>query len=552
MEIPVTSYAELLAMLDFGQLKFQSNKVSTPKLIIQHFDESKTNMNNVSIESISRDPISNVLHGFTKNWLTGIKQNVNISAGFTKLNAFVLIPSLDFDDKFSFKFFEHCSFSCKNTMYYIKRNCSLAKKLRKSKRYQQRTGKTNKNYAIDLTNYKLCMERLNKYEKYNIINDLQFCYQFINNKIIVIPNNYFYFIHFMIDKHNLQCPLNGFFSIFINNRHKSRSIKNGKPNLTEIYRFCNSACGYSRLVSKYAHQIIISDDWKKYYEIKSNKKKVLNKLANFDAQVLGWIDEQYEQLNSLIQQIYYLKRWNKNNNNNNYKSSEEMMLCRLCDRYSMGTNRLDILFRKSTRKDPFEIASYKGVSCDLYCQLHSIFDDGSIVSKINIKDNTYCTRLPDNITMRLVRDGRIIISDAIMHDTKELDKRLESPNWPEPEPWPSCRNVYAYFRYKYPNYYWVYKKNKDGEKVAWGITSSDRKHALACKHFGVRYRVLDCHYCGKRKDKMLVCKKCKSARYCNRKCQKRGWILKQHSKECHQMFHQYLSFYLSNQKIICS
>ena len=68
----------------------------------------------------------------------------------------------------------------------------------------------------------------------------------------------------MIDKHNLQCPLNGFFSMVIaKNTTTTINMKNNcycnHNNLIEIYRICNLRYCYSLLKTKYSNQIIISD-----------------------------------------------------------------------------------------------------------------------------------------------------------------------------------------------------------------------------------------------------------------------------------------------------
>ena len=138
-------------------------------------------------------------------------------------------------------YFKHCTFRCNrkngNKIFVIEQNDKLAKKLEKfttrnsdkivdnsnnnininNRKYGKKSGNVKNNinlncdFGIDLFIYQLTVQRLRTKEKINIIKDLQFCYQFINDQVVVIPDKYFNFIHFMIDKHNLQCRLNGFF-----------------------------------------------------------------------------------------------------------------------------------------------------------------------------------------------------------------------------------------------------------------------------------------------------------------------------------------------------
>lgn len=571
-EISSTSYMELLAMLDFRQLKFQSNILSTPKLKV-NFDESNNTWTHIA--SVSRDPVSHILHGFTKKYLSSTKQNIKISADFTKLNAFILIPSLDFDDKIFVNYFEYCLFGCRNKVHYIKKDCSLAQRLRKSNlkpqnhKSDRKRSKKNKNYAIDLTNYKLCIERLNKYEKYNIIKDMKFCYQFINDQIIVIPDNYFYFIHFAIDKHNFQCPLNGSFSICIN--HSNYRYNNtAKSRFVEIYRVCNSAC-YCYLKSKLTNQIIISHNWKNYYNQKCNKTQIVSKLATIRPNVLQSIDQKSKLMKTLCQLLYCFKLWqskSKNGNNintsinvddninDNNNNDDNMMLCRLYDRYTHCNIELNSLLNQSPSADMCGFIFTVSVNRDAYCQIQSMFDNGSTivrVPEINCHDQFVETwiRLPDNNIIRSTQRKKVtLVSDTLMYDSNECHKKMaETTGWPFDH-----GTVFKYFESKYPNYQWVYKRKKDGkyETKAWAIKSPDGKHILPRKYFDSRYRILDCHYCGKRKNKMLICGKCKSVRYCNKKCQKRGWKLKKHNTECHQLFCQYISFCIMRKPVIFS
>ena len=90
------------------------------------------------------------------------------------------------------------------------------------------------------------------------------------------------------------------------------------------------------------------------------------------------------------------------------------------------------------------------------------------------------------------------------------------------------------------NTHWVYDETTGKLK---GIQTNDNKYYLDYKYFTSRYRNLNCDYCNKKRqipkvNPYLVCKSCKSATYCNRKCQKLGWR-KGHKQRCKYLKYKY-------------
>ena len=580
VEISVALYLKLLAMLDFVQLKFQENVVATTHLKIHCIDGGSQRASNATlINNVLRDAQSGNLFGFIgpNQVFSDVINDMNYHkecVDFKKRNACILMPCLRLHDHLMIKelecgfylvnYFQHCTFGCgrKNgdRMFIIKQNGKVAKKLEKcttrnndivnNNRKYEKKHNLNSNFGIDLFIYQLTVQRLSNKEKINIIRDLQFCYQFINDEVIVIPDKYFNFIHFMIDKHDLQCPLNGFFCMILP-KNKTNNIKNDCycNNVIEIYRvrICNPRYGYSYLMTKYSNQIIISDKWKRYYDKMVNKMQILNKLGKLNVNILKSIDKRSRDVQNVGKEIYWFHQKSINH--------DKILLCKLYTYYGIYKIQLNQLFTNPyvESMDPMNVAA---TGCNQYYEKQLIYNNGSTITATGRAndENRVWKRLPDNIVIGIASTGyhSNLTLFPNYFDRDGIGKIMGVGSVTLDAGTGITMTLFGYFWTKYPDSNWVYQRKDDDVRgrVIVGVRSKDGMHFLPKKYFDSRYRNLNCHFCGQRRRKrMLVCKKCRSVRYCNRKCQKQGWKLKKHRNECHTLFSMYVRFRIGHQRV---
>ena len=221
MEISVSLYMNLLAMLDFVQLKYQQTIVPTAHLNIHCIDGADQRKSNATlINNVLREPQSGNLFGFIgavqvfyDTYFNDTKTRQEL-IDFKKQNTCILMPCLRLNNHLMIKelqcgvylvnYFKHCTFRCGrkngNKMFVIKQNDKLAKKLEKfttrnngnfidnnnnnintgnnNHKYGKKSGNVKNNinlncdFGIDLFIYQLTVPRLRTKEKINIIKDL--------------------------------------------------------------------------------------------------------------------------------------------------------------------------------------------------------------------------------------------------------------------------------------------------------------------------------------------------------------------------------------------
>lgn len=538
VNVTLSSYIEMLALLNYYKIVNNDDQICQPTYLQQDSTSRLLFGNLIQSQNGIMNPHDMVIFypiitEYEKcNILTNIKRK--------------FINSTDCNE------YLHCPFNCQNASNpnnFVKYHPNV-------KEFNDKTDVTfnyqlNEQHVIKLSLYYFCKKRLS-HERSKLLQNIHFCCNFINDQIIVISNKYFCQIHCMFDKHYLSCPLECILTACINKKR------------VEIYRESNNN---NLIIAKNSQKIIISQSWHTHFSDSTTKQKLINTLtaSNIDKKTLSNILQRQQRMGKIAKEIalyHRLKNIQKKHSKSNKQASKYDdrvdYLIKLYDTYTfhryindMALNKLSIsaTVRDESRKDSMQFYLV-GVQTHALISLHTNFDSGSSILMTGRKDGTnrVLTRLSDGITIVDAITKKYVIchtnflsiefQNQLDNTDLGLCSRLNIGTKPNCEP-NAYATVFGHWVSIHRRNHWIYDKN---DKLT-GIMSNDNKYYLPIKYFDCRYRNLKCDFCNKRRNqpKMRVCKSCKSVKYCNRQCQKRGWLAG-HKQRCPSLKTAYQRF----------